>query len=247
MLMRGLDEAPETEVRNENDGKVFARFRVRSPEVLRQTVLRSRQQFVFLKPICDSHLLDTFLDLPGLAPGRGIWVYRDVDARARSEVSKFGPANLWALRDIAAGIGESRWQGERLGPEAVALVRSFDLEAMTPHTAAALFWVVRNSMYYDLGLDRRDDVLLVSYDAFAADPEQEMRRLCAFVGVRYRSELDRHVDRRESHGSGPLDIEPHVRQLAQAMTDRLDASLRAQRGVDTPPTADPARAPEAHA
>ena len=71
MLMRGLDEAPETEVRNENDRVLFHRFRIRSVDVLRSTVLASRQQFVFVKPICDSQLLDTFLDIDGLAPGAG--------------------------------------------------------------------------------------------------------------------------------------------------------------------------------
>lgn len=114
MLMRGLDEAPEIEVRNENDRTVFERHRIRSSAQLRSTIAASRQQFVFVKPICDSHRVDELLELDGVAPGRAVWVYRDVDARARSEVSKFGPANLLALRDIAAGHGETRWQGERL-------------------------------------------------------------------------------------------------------------------------------------
>ena len=61
-------------------------------------------------------------------------------------------------------------------------MRSFDTAAMTPETAAVLFWVVRNQLYFDLGLDRRDDVLLVSYDDFVAEPEVQMRRLCAFIG-----------------------------------------------------------------
>ena len=244
MLMRGLDEAPETEVRNENDSALFDRFRIRSTDTLRRTVLASRQQVVFVKPICDSHLLDTYLDLDGLAPGRGLWVYRDVDARARSEVSKFGPANLWALRDISAGLGDQRWQGERLPPAALDLIRSFDLETMTEHTAAALFWVVRNGLFFDLGFDARDDVQLVSYDAFAADPPAEMRRLCEFVGLPYRSELDEHVDRRVSHGSGRLDLEPRVRELAEAMGARLDAHRLARAGGAPPSgTSQPAGAP----
>ena len=233
MFMRGLDEAPETEVRNENDRAVFEQFRVRSTDVLRCTVATSRQQFVFFKPICDSHQLDRFLDLDGVAPGRGLWVYRDVDARARSEVSKFGPANLWALRDIAAGLGEQRWQGERLTAAAIELIRSFDLEAMTPHSAAALFWVVRNELFFTLGLDARPDVLLVSYDAFVLHPEAQMRRLCGFVGVSYRNDLDRHVDRRESHGTGRLDLDPRIRGLADEMTERLDTTRNSQ-GVPFP-------------
>ncbi len=228
MLMRGLDEAPEVEVRNENDRRVFDRFRLRSDEVLGSTIAASRHEVVLVKPICDSHRVDELLDLPGVRPGKALWVYRDVDARARSEVSKFGPSNLRALRDIAAGRGESVWQGQRLGPEAVALVRSFDLEQMSPHTAAALFWVLRNSLYFDLGLDRRDDVRLVSYDAFAADPEDVMRGLCDFLGFRYRPELCAHVERRQSHGAAPLEVDERVRSLASDLADRLEQARAGQ-------------------
>jgi len=228
MLMRGLDEAPEIEVRNENDRTVFERHRIRSSEVLRQTITASRQQLVFVKPICDSHRVDELLDLHGVPAGRALWVYRDVDARARSEVSHFGSANLLALRDIAAGRGHTRWQGERLPRHTVELIRGFDLQTMDPHSAAALFWVVRNSLYFDLGFAAREDILLVSYDEFAAHPQEHMRRLCDFVGVRYRDVLCAHVDRRVSHGSGRLDIDARVRELADAMSARLDAERSAQ-------------------
>ncbi len=234
MLMRGLDEAPETEVRNENDSRLFDRFRIRSTDVLREVVRASRQQVVFIKPICDSHLVDTYLDLDGVAPGHALWVYRDVDSRARSEVSKFGPANLMALRDIAAGLGDQRWQGERLPTASVELIRSFDLESMTEHSAAALFWVVRNNLYFELGLADRDDVSLVSYDAFAADPSAQMRRVCELVGLPYRPELDEHVDRRVSHGSGRLDIDARVRELADAMGARLELARTGAPSHDAP-------------
>jgi hypothetical protein len=228
MLMRGFDEAPEVEVRNENDRRVFDRFQLRSDEVLSSTVASSRHQIVLVKPLCESHRVDELLDLPGARHGKALWVYRDPEARARSEVSKFGPANLRALREIAAGRGGSIWQGGRLGSEAVALIRSFDLEAMSSHTAAVLFWVVRNSLVFDLGLDRRGDVHLVSYDAFAAEPETVMREVCDVIGFPYRDELCAHVERRQSHGSAPLDIDPSVRELAADLVNRLDQARAGQ-------------------
>ncbi len=228
MILRGLDEAPEVEVRNENDRVVFDRYRLRSDQVLAATVAASRHQVVLVKPLCDSHRVDELLALPGVRPGRALWVYRDVEARARSEVSKFGAANLRALRDIAAGRGESIWQGQRLGPEAVELVRTFDLDAMSPHTAAALFWVVRNSLYFELGLDRRDDVRLVSYDAFVADPPREMRALCEAIGFPFRPELCAHVVRRGTHGEGSLSIDSRVLELAHDLGNRLEQARAVQ-------------------
>jgi len=198
MLMRGLNTAPEVEVRNENDRHLFHRFRMRSDDVLRETVTRSRHAFVLVKPLCDSQRIDELLDLSGMAPGRAVWVFRDVDDRARSEVSKFGDSNLLALRRIADGTSATDWQAQRLSEPLRELVSGFDCQQMTPDSAAALFWYVRNSLYFDLGLDRREDVLLASYDELVADPEGSMRRLCEFISFPYRTELIDHVERRTS-------------------------------------------------
>ncbi|EBM0725475.1 sulfotransferase, partial [Salmonella enterica subsp. enterica serovar Senftenberg] len=95
-------------------------------------------------------------------------------------------------------------------------------------TAAVLFWVVRNQLWFDLGLDRRPDVLLVSYDRFVADPHGQMRRLCAFLDLPYRPVLCDHVTPRTSHGSAELPIDPDVRRLARGLMARLDeAAARA--------------------
>lgn len=221
MLLRGIDSAPEVEVRNENDRKVFHRFLLRSDEVLVDTVTSSRHDIVLVKPLCESHRVDQLLDLPETAPARAVWVFRDPVERARSEVSKFGDANLRALQTIARGDGESVWQGQRLPGASVDLVRSFDPAHMTPETAAVLFWVVRNGLYFDLGLDRRSDVLPFGYDAFVADPAAQMRRLCDFIGLPYRPSLHDHVVPRTTHGSRPLPVDERVAELAASMLARL--------------------------
>lgn len=225
MLMRGLNTAPEVEVRNENDRQLFHRFRMRSDEVLRETVTRSRHAFVLVKPLCDSHRVDELLDLPGLAPGRAVWVFRDVDDRARSEVSKFGDSNLLALRRIADGTCGADWQAQRLSEPLREVISGFDCEHMTADSAAAMFWFARNSLYFDLGLDRREDVLLASYDELVADPEGSMRRLCEFISFPYRTEFSAHVERRTTHQRRPLAIDPEVRSLCEAMTTRLEQAL----------------------
>jgi hypothetical protein len=222
MLLRGLQAAPEVEVHNENDHVVFSRFRLRPDDVLAGVVSRSRHQVVLVKPLCDSHRVGELLALPGARPGRAVWAYRDVDDRARSEVSKFGDSNLQALIRIARGEASEDWQAQGLGPEALDLIRSFDCRAMSADTAAALFWYLRNGLFFDLGLDRRPDVMLSSYEALVADPEGCMEQLCRFVGLSNRPEFWRHVERRSSHRARPLDIDPRVRKLCADMADRLD-------------------------
>jgi len=215
MLVRGLDAAPEVEARNENDRELFHRFRLRGDDVLLDVIGRSRHRIVLVKPLCDSHRVAGLLALPTGVPGRALWMWRDADDRARSEVAKFGDASLRALRAIAAG-DTGIWQAGGLDP---AFVSAFDLEVMDPHTAAALFWYLRNRLYFSLGLDQRADVQLLSYGSLLADPVAAAHRVCAFIGLPFRPSFVADVAAGPSRS--PLPIDPRVRALCDELTFRL--------------------------
>jgi hypothetical protein len=221
MLLRGLEAAPEVEVHNENDRRVFNRFILRSDDVVAAVIRQSRHRYVLFKPLCDSHRVDQLLALPGVPASRAVWIYRDADDRARSAVTKFGDANLRALSSIARGDGAALWQAQRLSPDSLDLLRSFNYATMTPHTAAMLFWYLRNRLFFDLGLDTRDDVLLLSYEALLADPETQMRRLCDLLGFPFRPQLISHVEPRTPRRD-PLRIDPTVRRLCENLREQLD-------------------------
>jgi sulfotransferase family protein len=91
---------------------------------------------------------------------------------------------------------------------------------MDPHTAAALFWYARNDLYFRLGLDVRDDVLLIAYQDMVEDPETAARRVCAFLELPYRPEFAADV------AAGPardrLAIDPLVRSLCDDLTARFE-------------------------
>ena len=241
MVLRGLEQDPSVEVHNENDRSVFDRFQLRDDELVRATVHRSRHEVVLFKPLCDSHriadLLASFA-APGLPvgqPAKAVWVYRGVDGRARSAVQKFGDVNRRVLAEIARGEGRERWQSQRLSEETLRLVRQVDPERLSPESAAALFWVVRNSLFFDQGLHLRPDVHLVNYERFVLEPEDESTALAHFVGVAPDYGLWAHADGRGTNGPR-LDLDPRVR----AASDRLEAELavvaersyRRHRGVD---------------
>jgi hypothetical protein len=225
MLTRGFERAPEFEVHNENDREAFVRFRLKNPTVIRGIVERSKHAFVLFKPLCDSHritaLLDT-LDTP--SSGRAIWAYRGYAGRVRSSVAKFGDSNRRALRRIADGTGSHLWQAGGLSAANLEMIRRFDYDRMTPESAAALFWFVRNSLYFDLALDRRPDVALASYEAMIEQPDVAMRALCSFLGLPYREQLIEGIEPRRR---GPLGIEidPDVRERCEELQGALDATM----------------------
>jgi hypothetical protein len=226
MLVRGLEESPQVEVRNENDEAAFHEFLLRPPATIRELVARSGHRVVLLKPLCDAHRTNELLDQMGTpTPGRAIWAFRDVDGRVRSAIAKFGDTNLRVLREIAGGREAGLWQAGGLSRSSRELIAGFDYTSMTPESAAALFWYVRNSLYFDLGLDRRDDVLLVSYDRMVEAPEREMRSICAFLDFPYDRRLIAHIELRDRPGRDPLPIDPLVRAHCDELTGRLNAAL----------------------
>ncbi len=223
MLVRGLEAAPEFEVHNENDRSAFVHYRLRSDRTVADLVNGSRHQYVLFKPLCDSHRVGELLDgLQVARPGRAIWAYRDVDGRVRSALNKFGDVNLRVLKEIASGTGMDRWQAQRLSPANLDLIRSFDYSAMSPETAAALFWYVRNSLFFELGLHERNDTFLSSYDLLVTDPEATMSALCEFIGFPYNPTLTQHIEVRPNSQRPRLSIDPRVRHSCDTLTTRLD-------------------------
>ena len=224
MMVRGLDRAPEFEVHNENDRRAFQQYRIRSFDAIEGVVKSSRHGFVLFKPLCDSHRVDELLGHPfGDVPSLAVWAVRGAEGRARSSVAKFGDHDRDVVATIAASGGGNLWQAQRLSPATLETIRSFDCAALSPESASALFWWARNGLFFDLGLHRRDDVVVASYERFVADPRREMRRLAAFLGLEYRDALVEHIDDRDRQKAArPSKIDPDVRALCDAMEARFD-------------------------
>ena len=121
------------------------------------------------------------------------------------------------------------WQAQRLSEATLAEIASYDYTTMTAETAAALFWWIRNGLYFETGLDRRDDVLLASYQDMLATPVVAMQAICTFLGLAYRPALIEHISPRGPGGAKLLDLDPRVRALCDQLQGRLDETLRSQR------------------
>jgi hypothetical protein len=155
-------------------------------------------------------------------PPKAIWVYRDYEGRVRSAVAKFGTSNLGALQDLVAGERLDSWQLQRLDDDQIELVRRLDPARMSAEEGAALFWYLRNSFFFSLGLDTRPDVTIVSYDRIVAEPLVTMSEIDAFIGVPLRALRASHVRPRPSTYRGLLALRPDVRALCEEMQERLD-------------------------
>lgn len=227
MVARGFRSSPEFEVFNENDKRAFTDFRIRPVDEVAPLVGGSKHRWVLFKPLCDSHrAVELLEELGDPVPGRALWVHRQVDPRVRSALAKFGDANLRALSKIAAGSGDGMWQAGGLSERNRKLVRSFDFDTMSPASAAALFWFLRNSLFFELGLNRRNDVLPVSYDRLIEAPDEVTQRICGFLGCPWDRRFAEHIEPRVSSKAAPLEIDLRIRSLCDELQARFDSLPR---------------------
>lgn len=229
MVVRGFETSPEFEVHNENDSKVFDRFELRPDRDVAAVIAASRHAYVLFKPLCDSHRTPELLDAIGAgAPGRAIWAYRGVDGRVRSAVAKFGDVNRSVLARIASGRGDDLWQAQRLSTASRELIASFDYDSLTSEDGAALFWLVRNRLYFELGLAARSDTTIVNYDALVSAPEEVMAALCRFLDFPYQRRLVEHIEVRSAGRESRLDLHPRIREECEELQARLDEAASAR-------------------
>jgi hypothetical protein len=223
MLVRALKVSPEVEAYNDGDRAAFDRYRLRDTDVVRTLVSRSRQRFVVFKPILDGHRALTLLDDLGVEePPKAIWLYRNVDDRARSALEKFGPSALDAMRDIAAGIDGDHWQAQGLSGDSLDLVRRINWERASPADGASMAWYVQNRLYFEYGLVERADVIPLPYDALVREPLETMKIVCRFLGVSWDSRIPADIDARSIGRRSQLPLDPRIRTCCDQLEDDLD-------------------------
>lgn len=235
MLIAAFKECPEVEVHNEAaDSRAFSGWALRSDDVVRTLVERSRHRVVLFKSLLDTHRLDHLLAGLGTpSPGRAIWIYRTMEGRVRSTVARWPENNRRVLREIASSGAATRWEAGGLSDGQLELVRSFDYDELSVESAAALLWYLRNSLFFELGFDRRDDVALVSYERILEDPSNHLRRLCDFLGVTYTARMMKDIEPRPPAIARDLELDPRIRCLCDDLYARLEdeCDRRAGRAV----------------
>lgn len=222
MLVRALQNSLETQVYNENDRRAFRTFSLRDDAVIRDLVHRDHHRIVVFKPLKDSDRIVELLDDPAMPrTGRALWAYRGYEGRVRSALGQFTDNNLQVLRAVASGDLDGRWQVRGMPARSLAVVRSFDMHSMNPESAAALMWFLRNQLFFDLGLDRREDVMLVRYERLLSEPAATVRAVAAFASIGYDDRMVAHIERRQPAIRQPLDLDPGVRTLCDDLHARL--------------------------
>jgi hypothetical protein len=214
-----MDFAPEIMTYSEGAAPYFDRVLLRPLD--RVEALRQRSVFpvVALKPICETHRVLELLER--FPRSRAVWIFRHYRDAVTSASLKW-KSGREAVRLLASGQPErAGWRAGGLSPERLDLVRRLHSDAMTLHDANAVMWLLRNGLFFDLGADRRREVLLVRYEELVSDPAVACARMFASIDVTVPSNVTQGV--RESRGSQreAIPISAEIKALCETMHSRL--------------------------
>jgi hypothetical protein len=208
------------------------KIRLNPPHVVKKEVDGIRASIVVLKPLVESQnalrLLNYFEN------SKAVWVYRHYRDVALSNLTQWGIKNgINNLRPIVEGQAQN-WRSENVSEDTKRIVLKYFSEDMNPYDAAALFWLVRNNLFFELNLDKHPAVMMCQYDALVADPVNTMAAIYDFVGHVYPSEkIPLEIYTTSKGKGGEIKLSKEIEVLCDQMLERLDRTCDLKRHRNT--------------
>jgi hypothetical protein len=224
MMIETLEWHPRTQVFGEHDPRAFECFLMRPRPVIETLIDRSPADRVVVKAL---HEAEQLSELLRLRPGaQAIWMFRDWRDVVNSILARW-PGHRNGVDRILQGVDTASWRGRGMRSatrERLAAVYRPELDDAAVNT---LFWIFRNQLLFDQGLDADDRVALIDYDALMRTPAAQLTALVAFLEVPLPARLLRVASPAKIRKKPPPAVVPEIAALADEMLTRLrDAHAR---------------------
>jgi hypothetical protein len=132
----------------------------------------------------------------------------------------FGNNNQTLLLALRNGERLDAWQAQGISRENMELIRSFEYQSMSPQSAAAVFWYIRNALFFGQQLDHRSDAIPIAYEKLVENPREILQAICSCLNRTYLKKAPADVYA-QSARKKPPNIDDRVTRLCEPMYDRL--------------------------
>ena len=220
MLIIQLGKTWQVDIFNEDHPAAFERWFMRDLALLDDLVASSHAPVTLFKPILETYRARQLLDR--YPNGRILFATRYFDDVVNSSLKKFGQAdriehiNAWVRDDFA----EFKF-GKPPRPSC-DLIRSLWHSNLTPADGAALYWLLFNRLYFDLGLASDERVMLVQYESLVARPTAVLADVCQFLDIQFEPAITAGIFASSVRRGDPSLLDPPIRAACQALWQRLE-------------------------
>lgn len=197
------------------------KLRLNQLGTVRKEIFKNRAPLVVIKALVESQNTNNLLEYFGKS--KALWVYRHYKDVGSSNLARFGVRNGIADLRPVTKKDPNNWRSENTSEYTTKLVSKYFSENMNPNDAAALFWFVRNRLFFELNLEENSNVMLCLYDQLVKNPNETMKNIYKFIGRRYpgkRILTDVHSN---SMGKGKkLQLSPEIDLLCGNLYEMLN-------------------------
>jgi hypothetical protein len=218
MIVHHLSKSWQLALYNETDPAAFEQYRLRELPVIQALIDRSYAPVTLFKPILDT--CQTQVLLSRFPTAKVIFAFRHYDDVINSSAKAFGVTSRY--------MHLQSWVSDDFGEFAVPppaatkdFVRSRWKPSLSPESAAALYWLFYNRLYFDLGLDQDERVRLVCYESVVKNPAEQFEGLCQFMGLEFTPQIIEGVFSSSIGHSSPPEIAPEIRADCEALRQQL--------------------------
>lgn len=223
MLIHRLGRSWAVDPFNEDNQAAFEKWRIRPLNVIENLIDRSYAQIALFKPVLTTpHSCEYLARFPD---ARMFFVYRHYTDVINSSVKKFGPSDR--LAHVDSWINDDFDEFAPIAPPetTAAMIRRLWKPYLSPESAAALYWLFYNSLYYDLGLAQDSRVKLIGYEPLVNNAGQEIKEACEFLDLKFEPRMSADIFATSVGRDDPPDMDPDIQSACEALWQRLQASL----------------------
>ncbi|MFQ5964626.1 MAG: sulfotransferase domain-containing protein [Candidatus Scalinduaceae bacterium] len=197
------------------------RIRLNALSSVKETIDKDKVPLVILKPIVETQ---NVLELVEYFEGsKALWIYRYYKDVASSILNKFKTKiSIENLRPIVKNHSNN-WRSEKVSEYTRKIVVKYFSESMNPNDASALFWFVRNRLFFELNLVHNPNVMMCRYEDLVTNPTNVMKKIYEFSGCKYPGE-EKHTEvHSKSIGRGKkIDLIPEIDVLCNELYEKLN-------------------------
>ncbi len=214
ILGQVLAKSWDTQVFRETNKVAFENYHIKSLANIRGLRYCSRAKVFVLENLCDIHLLPQLGS--HLRPAKIIWIYRSFQEVVYELEHRYQtPYKELVGSLVCPGTGES----PPVDQPKNHLIRLIN-PRLNNTSLFAVKWFFRNQLFFDLGLDKLESVLLVNYQHLCSGTEPELYRITKFCGI--SGAKMKEPRKTKSPRIDPLILDPEVRGLCFSLQSRLD-------------------------
>jgi sulfotransferase family protein len=198
-------------------------IRLNPLHLVKARIDNDRPSLIILKPLVESQNAVKLLNY--FDNSKALWVYRHYRDVVLSHLQHWNTKNgINNLRPIVRGQRQN-WRAENISAYTERIVQEHFSEDMNPYDAGALFWFVRNRLFFEMNLTDNPNVMTCKYDNLIDDPMRTIDNIYKFVGYRYPSDkLPLHIYA-DSKGRGKnLKLSRDIEILCNDMLNQLDVA-----------------------